>query len=576
MRTVNLIAALLLVALTLCAPADAQNHVCPTASPGTSDNQCASTAFVAGAITPITTAQMANQFFAGPASGPSATPAFRSMVSADLNAISSPAMTNGWSFAPTSSANPAVTVAPLSSSLGQGFNISQSTGTSSGPTADVNLNLIAVTDGAAATNNNNYNFSAFRINDTVGGSSLTGARVGLYSSINFTATSASGNTSNTYTSATTLAQASANDNGGSGTEKGALFGFGTGAYLHSGATHWLNLSAYEVGFAAETGSSVNYKFGVNVVPFPTDAVHANNYEAGYGLSANAGAVGLRWGWLAHDGNGQTPLLSSGTLFGVAGTQTAAYGIDLSNGGTNTWTFSSYAWRSPGSSIDGSGNIRGVGVGVGTTVGGFGYGEILSVDGGIAFGTPSSIGGYLGLSSTTVHIGSITSNQVSLIVGNTEYFTINTSGNSTAAGTLTVAGIASAAQADVVCTTSAGLLTYQVSATGCASSSERFKNMLPSLTKAEVTHLARCLTETKRWTYKDPDFGDPSEYVGFTAEQVAACDDRFITRDDKGLPYAVKHQQLAEALSVGFAYLIAAVKADNDNLHREVEQIKRRL
>jgi len=142
------------------------------------------------------------------------------------------------------------------------------------------------------------------------------------------------------------------------------------------------------------------------------------------------------------------------------------------------------------------------------------------------------------------------------------------------GTIVNSGIASGAQADVVCTTSAGVFTYQVSATGCAVSSERFKNMRPALSKSEISHLASSLVQAKAWTYKDPNFGDPSEYVGFTAEQIAAIDDRFITRDAEGLPYAVKHQQLAEAAIAGFALIIKELKADNDNLRAGVEALKR--
>ena len=142
-------------------------------------------------------------------------------------------------------------------------------------------------------------------------------------------------------------------------------------------------------------------------------------------------------------------------------------------------------------------------------------------------------------------------------------------NLTASGALTNSGIASTAQADVVCTTSAGLFSYQISATGCAASSERFKNMLTALSDDEKVHLASCLTMAKRWTYKDPNFGDPSEYVGFTAEQVARCDDRFITYDADKLPYAVKHQQLAETAIAGFAVMLRRQQA-------EIEQLKQKM
>jgi hypothetical protein len=138
------------------------------------------------------------------------------------------------------------------------------------------------------------------------------------------------------------------------------------------------------------------------------------------------------------------------------------------------------------------------------------------------------------------------------------------------GSLYNTGIASSAQADVVCTTSAGLFSYQVSATGCAASSERFKDMRSPLTREETVHIATSLIQAKRWTYKkDIDFGDDSEYVGFTAEQIAEIDDRFITRDDAGLPYAVKHQQLAEVAIAGFSLLV-------ENLQSRIDQLERRV
>lgn len=139
-----------------------------------------------------------------------------------------------------------------------------------------------------------------------------------------------------------------------------------------------------------------------------------------------------------------------------------------------------------------------------------------------------------------------------------------------AGTLTNPGIVATAQADVVCTTSAGLFTFQVSATGCAASSERFKNMRAPLSRDEVVRVALGLAQARRWTYKNPEqFGDFSEYAGFTAEQVAAVDDRFITRDDEGRPYAVKHQQLAEASIAGFALVIGDMRAEIDDLRAQV-------
>jgi hypothetical protein len=137
------------------------------------------------------------------------------------------------------------------------------------------------------------------------------------------------------------------------------------------------------------------------------------------------------------------------------------------------------------------------------------------------------------------------------------------------GSLTNPGIASAAQADVVCTTAAGLFSYQVSATGCASSTEDDKDILGYMGRDEVVRVALGLSEIKEWTYKKSlNFGDDSRYVGFTAQQVEKIDPRFVTYE-RGKLHAVKHQQLAEVAIAGFSILLRDLKADNDNLRAEL-------
>jgi hypothetical protein len=241
------------------------------------------------------------------------------------------------------------------STFDPGFDVTQTISGTGLSGTTINLNSINVTDSAAATNNPNNNLIALGIYDNVGGSTVTGARVGLLSSFTLTAPTSASNAIRTYTAITGQAQSSVNDNGTSLSPAGSLFSFASGTYLHSGATFYNNLQGIELGLAAETGSSVAYKWGINVVPFPTDKVHASSLEAGYGLSANTGAVGLNWGILLHDGNGQTPLAAAGTILGTEGTDAVTNGIDLTANGANTWSFSGYAFRSPGYSVDGLGN-----------------------------------------------------------------------------------------------------------------------------------------------------------------------------------------------------------------------------
>lgn len=67
------------------APTLAQQVNCQTRPPGTSDNSCASTAFVQNAVLPLVVKANANTFFSGPSSGSPAIPTFRSITTLDLD-----------------------------------------------------------------------------------------------------------------------------------------------------------------------------------------------------------------------------------------------------------------------------------------------------------------------------------------------------------------------------------------------------------------------------------------------------------------------------------------------------------
>jgi hypothetical protein len=110
------------------------------------------------------------------------------------------------------------------------------------------------------------------------------------------------------------------------------------------------------------------------------------------------------------------------------------------------------------------------------------------------------------------------------------------------GALTVAGIASAAQADVVCTTAAGLLTYQVSATGCAVSSERFKKDLINISDLDALNTVTRLIP-KSYHYRPEAKMGSDIHFGFTAEQVEKVDSNLIVYEDNGRPHAVKYNEL---------------------------------
>jgi hypothetical protein len=149
--------------------------------------------------------------------------------------------------------------------------------------------------------------------------------------------------------------------------------------------------------------------------------------------------------------------------------------------------------------------------------------------------------------------------------------VSASLSATFGGTLTVAGIASAAQADVVCTTAAGLLTYQVSATGCASSSIRFKQGLRAIADATALDTVTRL-EPKSYHYRPETAMGDDIHFGFTAEQVGKIEPDLITYEEDGQPHAVKYNELHAFYAGAFRQL----KADNDNLRTCMDSWKCRI
>jgi hypothetical protein len=145
------------------------------------------------------------------------------------------------------------------------------------------------------------------------------------------------------------------------------------------------------------------------------------------------------------------------------------------------------------------------------------------------------------------------------------------GKTLLAGSLVNSGIASTAQADVVCTTSAGLLSYQVSATGCASSSIRFKQDLHRISDDKAFDIVMHLTPKSYYYRPETKMGDDIHF-GFVAEDVEKIDPSLITYEDDGRPHAVKYNEL-------WPFVVGAIqklRADNDNLRAEVQQLRSKI
>lgn len=217
-------------------------------------------------------------------------------------------------------------------------------------------NLINITSDNANISGANFG-TALGIQHSYGGSTVQGGRIGLTSSLTHTAATNASNINRNYVSSQYNMFVDAPDNGTGtllSTAKGAFFGVSTNVIARTGATNLLNITGYEANVAAETGSSLYYKSGIQIVEGPTDQVAASTYDTALAISAQTGAIGQKHAILIGDMNSKAPLTTAGTLFGVTGVWTIDKGIDL---GTGSTTYSTYAWRSPGATIDGIGKFQ---------------------------------------------------------------------------------------------------------------------------------------------------------------------------------------------------------------------------
>lgn len=126
-----------------------------------------------------------------------------------------------------------------------------------------------------------------------------------------------------------------NYGGTSGAEKGSIFGSNFYARMDSGATFFSNLTASEFNTEVRTGASVAYKSGLQVVGVSTDAVAGSLYDCAIAISNQSGAIGRQHGILFGPMNGVSPIATTGTIIGYAGTPTVGNGIDFSNVTFNT-------------------------------------------------------------------------------------------------------------------------------------------------------------------------------------------------------------------------------------------------
>lgn len=113
---------------------------------------------------------------------------------------------------------------------------------------------------------------------------------------------------------------------GDGGTRGAYFGINPLVVLKSGASNVFNASAGEINIAAEVGSSVHYKSGLQIAALPSDKVQGADFDAMLALSNQAGAVGWKDGILFGAMNGTHPIDPKGHLLRSSGPGLASFSI----------------------------------------------------------------------------------------------------------------------------------------------------------------------------------------------------------------------------------------------------------
>jgi hypothetical protein len=206
-----------------------------------------------------------------------------------------------------------------------------------------------------------------------GGASAQGSRNGYNVILNLTATTGNNgvNGGGSYVGGQFTVQASANDNGttGTGNGRGLLYGINPVAALNgSGATFYRQLSAMEANVYAVTGTSVEDKIGIQLVQASNDKVQGTHDDVAISINNQNGAVGWQYGLEFGRAGGAFPITTTGTMIGAQDIAGAAWsvanGIDWHLGTATSF------WMRMGSSfsVDGSGNVTGASYKVGATAG----------------------------------------------------------------------------------------------------------------------------------------------------------------------------------------------------------------
>ena len=377
----------------------------------------------------------------------------------------------------------------------------------------------------------------------------------------------------TISPATTISAASAaalNLSAGAAT----IAGDGT-SLIYSSAT---NLSIMRL---TGNGGTFYYDFGTggaNAVALVYRATNSFTNSLALFASTSAGAVainsGSQFGTLYVNGNGQFNTTSTtGTGLNVGGT--AFFSGQVTHNPTTSVASAAGATlddldvAATSTTITGSTNI--------TTATGFNktshYTPTYTSGSAVTISNAATL--FVQNAPTAAGSVTITNAYALWVAGGTSLFggnlLVSTTAGITSGGVIS-ATLSAASGTSTVCNTAGTKtnLTLVASGTACASSAMRFKNLLPK----EPLNLAGLsdLRTDRAWSYRKDSgiYENGLVHVGLLADDVERMDKRCVVYDEQGklLNY---YDRCIET------YLVAAVKEmkyDNDNLRREVEQLKR--
>lgn len=167
------------------------------------------------------------------------------------------------------------------------------------------------------------------------------------------------------------------------------------------------------------------------------------------------------------------------------------------------------------------------------------------------------------------------NHLGLAANSTLALDISSTALATAAAvtSITFPGIPSSGAAlSYTCTnTATGAQTYGAAAGLCTASLEEFKDIFGPIKPEQA--LATTMKLRPFWgKYKDSQTGinDHREHAMFGAHQVESVDARLAAYDNKGRLFSVRYMEMTALLTAA----VQQLKADNDNLRKELAVIKR--